>query len=82
MVWKLNQGTGNRIAQYKIYYGETYQVAPEIMIGITALNIAYGKRDRVDVKVLFSNSQYFIVGYRTWGDTKVTGVGINWMAIG
>lgn len=41
-----------------------------------------GYKDRLDTKILSKGKKGFILGFRTWGDSRVIGAGINWMAIG
>ena len=79
--WELHRGSGDRIFDGRISFGQRFTTTPHVIIGITHLD-GSGSAVRVDTQVINVDDDGFTVRFFTWLDSTLWGVAISWLAHG
>lgn len=79
--WTLLDGPGEREYRRTITFNKAFSAPPEVMIGLSMLDVNPGTNDRVRVRAENITSTSFDVVFSTWADTNVYGLGANWIAV-
>ena len=74
-------GTGERNHSYTIPFGATLCEKPKVQIGITGFDTSKDVNQRLTVTVTAVTKTDFTINIKTWADTKIYLVNINWIAI-
>jgi H-type lectin domain-containing protein len=74
-------GTGAREYRRQVAFTRAFSAPPEVMIGLSMLDVNPGTNDRVRVKADNITQAGFDVVFSTWADTKIYGLGANWIAV-
>ncbi|MGR3503142.1 H-type lectin domain-containing protein [Pseudaestuariivita sp.] len=75
-------GSGPRERRRKIIFAEGFDAPPMVHVGIALWDMDNRTNLRVDVRAENVEHDRFDVVFRTWGDTRVARVHVNWLAIG
>lgn len=75
-------GQGPRLASYTVHFDEPFLAAPVVHLGLSMWDIGAGHNARADLQAEDVTQEGFRIVFRTWGDTKVARVRVDWMAIG
>lgn len=80
--WSLRDGSGERIFSRAVAFESKFANAPKVVIGLSGLDVGANKNQRVTVAAKNITDSGFDVEYRTWSDTILHGVVVNWLAYG
>lgn len=75
-------GKGPRERRKKVDFSEKFRSQPVVHVGLSLYDIDSGANIRADVKAEKVSPSGFELVFRTWGDTRVARVRINWVAFG
>jgi hypothetical protein len=75
-------GHGDRETRATILFPEAFSNAPSVHVAIGMWDTDHKHNSRVDVTATAITAQQFEIVFRTWGDTRIARVRIDWMAIG
>lgn len=75
-------GSGPRAERRPVRFPEPFLGTPVVHVGLTMWDIAGTSNQRADVAVESVSAEGFTVLFRTWGDTRVARVRVDWLAIG
>lgn len=75
-------GNGARERRKEIRFSESYRMPPMVQVNLSLWDVDSATNVRADIKAEKVSNKGFELVFRTWGDTKVARVRMNWMAIG
>lgn len=75
-------GEGARQARARVQFSEPFLSAPAVRVGLTMWDMSNSANARADISAEDVTEAGFTMLFRTWGDTKVARVRVNWQAIG
>lgn len=79
--YTLDKGEGLREINLEIRFTEMFRKKPEIMLGVTLLDMEKDENIRYKMEVSFVTTEGFVLKIMTWGNTRIFNIGGNWMAI-
>jgi hypothetical protein len=79
--WTLKDGSGERTFTWRVAFQSAFANIPMVSVGMSGLDVSSGAT-KVYLGVKSSDSEGFELEIKTWGDTRVWAVAINWLAIG
>ncbi len=80
--WSLNGGSGTRTHTVFVKFTKPFSKAPMVLLSLTSYDGAAGKDGnvRVSLKADQITRDGFAIQISTWGDSRVAGVGGNYIA--
>jgi hypothetical protein len=75
-------GVGPREVRHALRFGTPFVAAPIVMVGISMWDIDHKSNSRADVSAETVTATGFEIVFRTWGDTHVARIRVDWTAIG
>jgi hypothetical protein len=75
-------GQGDRESRHVITFKEPFVGPPAVMVSISMWDIDHKHNSRADVTSEKITREGFQLVFRTWGDTRVARVRVDWTAIG
>lgn len=75
-------GSGERSHTGRVRFERSFQAPPVVQIGITGFDIDNGANARLNVGIIVVDSEGFDVELRTWWNSRLWSVDLNWIAIG
>lgn len=75
-------GSGDRETRHKIGFGEAFRDVPAVTAGISLWDTDHATNLRADLTVEHVTVSGFDLVFRTWGDTRIARLRVDWMAIG
>lgn len=75
-------GEGARQTRVHVAFPQAFLQAPAVHAGLSMWDISNDAYARADISTEDVTATGFVIVFRTWGDTKVARVRVNWMAIG
>jgi hypothetical protein len=66
----------------RVVFDREFQSPPVVQLGITGFDIDNGANARLNVDIGRVDSQGFDIELRTWWNTRLWSVNLNWIAIG
>ena len=75
-------GTGPRNVCEAQSFAKGFLAPPVVMCSISMWDIAHQSNSRVDLSAENVSETGFDIVFRTWGDTRVARVRVDWLAIG
>ncbi len=79
VMWK---GEGPRQARAYVQFSERFVELPAVRVTISMWDMSSSANARADISSEDVTEKGFVILFRTWGDTKVARVRVNWQAIG
>lgn len=79
---KMWTGEGARMRRKKIKFNDAFKQPPSVQVSISMWDMDQDRNQRADIMAEKITEVGFDVVFRTWGDTKVARVRVDWMAIG
>ena len=79
VMWK---GEGPRQTRAYVQFSDTFSEVPAVRVGLTMWDMSNAANARADITAEDVTEKGFAILFRTWGDTKVARVRVNWQAIG
>ena len=76
------QGEGLRCYKGRVRFERVFQAPPVVQIGITGFDIDNGDNARLNVGIVDVDGEGFDVELRTWWNSRLWSVDLNWIAIG
>lgn len=75
-------GQGDREMRRTIVFPESFSQPPSVHVAIGLYDIDHKHNIRADVSADTITAEKFDIVFRTWGDTRIARVRVDWMAIG
>jgi hypothetical protein len=75
-------GDGVRTFSGRVTFEREFAAAPVVQIGITGFDIDNGDNARLNVGIIGVDGRGFDVELRTWWNSRLWSVDLNWLAIG
>jgi hypothetical protein len=75
-------GSGVRSFTGHVRFERAFQAPPVVQIGITGFDIDNGANARLNVGIIGVDGEGFDVELRTWWNSRLWSVDLNWIAIG
>jgi hypothetical protein len=79
---RVPDGDGVRTFTGRVTFDRSFQAPPVVQIGITGFDIDNGDNARLKVGILDVDGDGFAVELRTWWNSRLWSVDLNWIAIG
>lgn len=76
----LSNGAGKRTITGKVKFKQRFSQKPNVIIGLTHIDIDNRFYSRLNVKILNVSNEEFSYEFATWEDTRVYGAAIHWFA--
>jgi hypothetical protein len=73
---------GVRTFTGRVTFERAFQAPPVVQIGITGFDIDNGDNARLNVGIIEVDGEGFDVELRTWWNSRLWSVDLNWLAIG
>ena len=75
-------GEGDRERRHTVRFSQTYRSPPAVTCGVSLWDLDHSTNVRSDVTAENIGRSQFDIVFRTWGDSRIARVRVNWMAIG
>jgi hypothetical protein len=75
-------GQGDRESRHLIAFKEPFAEPPLVQVAISMWDIDHKHNARADITAEKITTTGFHLVFRTWGDTRVARVRVDWLAIG
>lgn len=75
-------GDGSRERRKAVRFSEPFRTPPSVQVALSLWDIDQRANVRADVSAEDITREGFDLVFRTWADTKVARVRMNWLAIG
>lgn len=79
--WTLNAGSGERVYVARVQYNAAFGNIPMVTASLAGIDVSHGA-SKVYVGAVNVDSTGFDLELKTWADTRVWAVVVNWLAIG
>jgi hypothetical protein len=79
---RASEGKGERSFTGRVKFAQAFQAPPVVQIGITGFDIDNGDNARLNVGIVDVDGEGFGVELRTWWNSRLWSVDLNWIAIG
>jgi outer membrane protein OmpA-like peptidoglycan-associated protein len=78
--YTLDKPGGDRVVQMEVNFPKPFDVKPEVMVTVNFIDADKGANNRFEVKTISVSRDGFTIQVKTWSDTKIYGIGGDWMA--
>ena len=75
-------GTGKRERRKSVAFSAPFAAVPTVQVAISMIDMDHCHNHRIDLSAAAITQTGFEIVFRTWGDTRVARVRVNWLAIG
>lgn len=75
-------GSGPRERREQVVFSEPFLEAPVVQVSLSLWDVSNGSNIRADIGAEKITSEGFDLVFRTWQDTQVARVRLNWIAFG
>lgn len=75
-------GDGQRETRNHVTFSESFVSAPLVRVGLTMFDVSNTANVRMDVQAEDITERGFSIVFRTWGDTRIARVRVDWQATG
>lgn len=75
-------GDGPRQLRSHVIFAEPFRDPPVVQVGMSMWDMSNEANARADLLAEDVTREGFHIVFRTWGDTRIARVRVNWMAIG
>lgn len=75
-------GHGERERRQSVAFSTSFRSVPVVQVGLSLYDIDSSTNIRADVKAEQITGGGFDIVFRTWGDTRIARVRVNWIAFG
>ena len=75
-------GEGDRERRQRVDFTEPFRVAPTIQVSVSMWDVDSAAALRAELVSENVDPEGFDVVFRTWSDTKIARIRVNWLAIG
>jgi H-type lectin domain len=79
VMWK---GEGPRQARAYVLFSDSFVEPPVVRVSLSMWDMSNSANARADITYEDVTEKGFVILFRTWGDTRVARVRVNWQAIG
>ena len=78
--YTLNQNTGDRSVTIEVAFDKPFDKKPTILLTVTLLDADTKTNIRYSVEATSISRDGFTLKISTWSDSKISGIGGNWVA--
>ncbi len=78
--WTLNSGTGERTVKYYSSFTQPFTKTPKVMVALSHIDTTDSANTRIDVQAINIDTNSFDVQMKTWSDSKIYGLAVEWIA--
>ena len=75
-------GQGDREIRHVVLFKEKFSTIPAVMLGISMWDIDHKHNARADISAERITGEGFHIVFRTWGDTRIARIRVEWTAVG
>lgn len=75
-------GAGARESRYAVKFDEPFHRPPAVMLGMSLMDLDRQTNLRTDLVADEVGKAGFVIVFRTWGDTRIARIRVDWTAIG
>ena len=75
-------GSGPRAVRRRIDFGDAFRDPPVVHVALTMWDMDRAANARCDLAAEAVETAGFTVVFRTWGDSRIARVRVDWMALG
>ncbi len=79
VMWK---GEGPRQARAYVQFSDSFVEPPVVRVSLSMWDMSNSANARADITSEDVTEKGFVILFRTWGDTRIARVRVNWQAIG
>ncbi len=76
------RGDGPRQSRASVKFSTAYQIPPHVQVSISMWDISNNTNSRADVQAEAITATGFEIAFRTWNDTQVARIRVDWTSIG
>lgn len=80
--WNLLTGTGKREFTRHVDFKEAYVEKPVVVLAISGLDVLNAANNRITATATNVTPTGFDINYKTWADSQIWSVFLNWTAFG
>ena len=78
--YTLDKNSGDRNVLVEVTFDTPFEVKPDVVLGITMLDISAGSNVRYNVSTMSVSRDGFTIKIATWSETKIYGISGSWVA--
>ncbi len=75
-------GQGDRENRHIVTFKQSFKGAPAVIVGISMWDIDHQHNIRADVSAEQITAEVFHILFRTWADSRIARIRVEWTAIG
>ena len=75
-------GQGDRENRHIVLFKDKFSDIPAVMVGISMWDIDHKYNARADISAERITVDGFHIVFRTWGDTRIARIRVEWIALG
>lgn len=75
-------GEGPRQTRAHVEFTQSFRAPPVVQAALAMWDVSSDQNARMDLATEDITADGFAIVFRTWGDTKIARVRVNWMAVG
>jgi len=75
-------GHGHRESRAPVAFGQAFRQPPAVIVGISLMDLDHNTNTRTEILAEHVTATGFDIVFRTWGDTRVARVRVDWTAVG
>jgi len=79
--YTLNKESGDRTYTIEVNYPQPFNKKPSIILSVSLIDADKNQNLRYEVQASAVSRDGFMIKIKTWADTKINGIGGNWMAV-
>lgn len=80
--WNLLTGTGKREFTSHVDFKEAYAQKPVVVLAISGLDVLNAANNRITATATNVTPTGFDINYKTWANSQISSVFLNWTAFG
>jgi len=78
--YTLDKNSGDRNVLVEVTFDTPFEVKPNVVLGITMLDISAGSNVRYNISTMSVSRDGFTIKIATWSETKIYGISGSWVA--
>lgn len=79
--YTLDKNDGDRVVQMEVNFPKPFEIKPEVLVSVNFLDADKETNLRYEIKTVSVSRDGFLVQVKTWGNTRINGIGGAWMAV-
>ena len=78
--YTLDKNSGDRNVLIEVAFDTPFEIKPNVVLGITMLDISAGSNVRYSVSTMSVSRDGFTIKIATWSETQIYGISGSWVA--